>query len=186
MAKIPYMKRKFADRPDWKRIIKKTYKQIFIQEKNYEGHVSYLLLEQVRNPLHVKYENADLCIVDNGFVWMQHFPKNMNYVLTSTYDSSGKAVQWYFDIVKSVGTTDHGIPYCDDLFLDVVALPGGKVYLLDEDELQEALRRNLINEGEFHLAYDAANRLMKELRENNNYIIHSNLKYYQFMSSLNP
>ncbi|WP_199620082.1 DUF402 domain-containing protein [Paenibacillus alkalitolerans] len=125
-----------------------------------------------------------LCIADDGYVWMQHFPINMNYVLTSSYDAEGNIVQWYFDIVKRVGTTETGVPYCDDLYLHVVVLPGGGVYLLDEDELKEALLRNIIGNDDYSLAYNAANRLMKELRENDNYLIRSNRMYYQFMLSL--
>lgn len=30
------------------------------------------------------------------------------------------------------------MPYFDDLYLDVVLLPSGDMYLLDEDELEEA------------------------------------------------
>lgn len=38
------MKRKYADRPHWSRIMEKTYKSIFIHEDLYYGHVAFYRL----------------------------------------------------------------------------------------------------------------------------------------------
>ncbi|MNY57911.1 hypothetical protein D3C86_1941790 [compost metagenome] len=56
--------------------------------------------------------------------------------------------------------TDRGVPWFDDLYLDVVILPGGQSFLLDAEELEDALKRGLITQEDFDLAWDEANKLM--------------------------
>ena len=43
------------------------------------------------------------------------------------------------DIAKNTDFTEKGVPYIDDLYLDVVMYPSGKIKIIDQDELQEAL-----------------------------------------------
>lgn len=178
------MKRKYADRPGWLRISKKSYTSIFIDEQNYCGHVAYLSLDAVNRPLWVTYGSNDLCIVDNGYVWLQHFPNDGNIVLTATYNEDGDLVQCYFDIVKSVGVSHEGIPYCDDLFIDVVALPNGEIYVLDEDEIEAAYVNNEITKEEYTFAKSKALELMASLKEGRNYLLNSTEKYYRFIKDL--
>ena len=59
--------------------------------------------------------------------------------LTAIYDAKNKIVEWYFDIAKKIGK-ENGIPYEEDLYLDVIVKPDFQIVLLDEDDLQEALR----------------------------------------------
>jgi predicted RNA-binding protein associated with RNAse of E/G family len=59
-----------------------------------------------------------------------------------------------------------GIPFSDDLFLDVAILKSGKVLLLDEEELQQAYLENNISQGEVILAQNTANELIKMANEN--------------------
>lgn len=178
------MKRKFADRPNWSRIIKKSYTGIEIHEDSFQGHLGYLLLEEVRDQLWVAYGSKRICIVDDGYVWLQHFPMDGRSVLTSTFDDQGELVQGYFDIVKTVGVTAEGIPYCDDLFLDVVALPNGEIYTLDEDELLAALKQDQITQEDFDFAYLAATELTKEIEGNRNYLLNATKTYYKFIKEI--
>ena len=39
-----------------------------------------------------------------------------------------------------------GIPYEDDLYLDVVIVHDGRIHLLDEDELEQAYRQKIRSE----------------------------------------
>ncbi|MGW8821643.1 DUF402 domain-containing protein [Paenibacillus lautus] len=43
-------------------------------------------------------------------------------------------IQWYFDISKNIGISDQGVPFWDDLYLDVIVFPNGNLYIKDEDE----------------------------------------------------
>ena len=44
--------------------------------------------------------------------------------------------------LQETRVTDQGVPWFDDLYLDVVVVKNGEVFLLDEDELEDALGRN--------------------------------------------
>jgi predicted RNA-binding protein associated with RNAse of E/G family len=178
------MKRKFADRPNWSRILKKSYKQISIDEENFYGYVSLLNLEEVLEPLIVKYNNTEICIVDDGYFWMQHFPHNGQCMMTTTFDDKGRIVQWYFDIIKKNGITTDGIPYCDDLFLDIVALPNGEIYTLDEEELLLAYEEGKITVDEYEYANSEGLILRETIRNKRNYLMNTSEAYFSFLRSI--
>lgn len=120
---------------------------------------------RVREPLHVKYNANPLCIVDDGYKWVQHFPEHASYVLTSVYDEKDRIVQWYIDICKTQGITETGIPWYDDLYLDIVMLPSGGIYLLDQDELEEAYQQGIVSKEDYEQAWAAARLVMEECRK---------------------
>jgi len=73
-------------------------------------------------------------------------------------------VQWYIDICKTQGVTEQQVPWFDDLFLDIVVLPGGETLLLDEDELEEALDEGQITERDAEMAERTARRGLESIR----------------------
>lgn len=160
------MKRTFANRSDWTRIIDKRFKLKYIEQKEFKGYVSIIYADKVKEPLVVKAGNKKLCVMDNGFIWMQHFPKDCNYALTTAFNDKHEVVQWYFDICDGNKIDSSGIPYYDDLYLDVVLLPTGEMTLLDEDELQQALKDKDITKDQYELAYGEAKMIMKNIQEN--------------------
>ncbi|MCL6459025.1 MAG: DUF402 domain-containing protein, partial [Gorillibacterium sp.] len=72
-----------------------------------------------------------------------------------------------------------GMPYCDDLYLDVVLLPDGQLFLLDEDELEEALSKRIIRQSDFELAHREAAALMRSIREGRNYLIQAGEEHFR-------
>jgi predicted RNA-binding protein associated with RNAse of E/G family len=78
-------------------------------------------------------------------------------------DAAGDIVSYYFDITDSNMLSGDGDSYFYDLYLDVVLLPNGKIYLLDEDELLEALRQGVISQRQFDSAYETARMLLAKL-----------------------
>jgi hypothetical protein len=99
------------------------------------------------------------------------------------YDQEGDLKQYYFDIVKSVGVNDDGIPFFDDLYIDidVVVLPDGELYILDEDELDEAYRNHAITIEEYEFAKSTTSKLVANMREGSNHMINAADKYYRLM-----
>ena len=81
------------------------------------------------------------------------------------YNEKNEIIEWYFDISRKIGK-ENGIPYEDDLYLDVLVVPNGEIKLLDEDELETARKRLEINENEYKMAYKEANNLMEKLKNN--------------------
>lgn len=158
------LKRKYGNRHDWQRITKRRYAQSYLDAESFKGYITLIDMVKVREPLWVTYENRELCLVDDGYMWLQQFPFGKNHMVTTTFDQNGNIVQWYIDICQAYGT-DNGIPTIDDLFLDIVALPTGEVYLLDEDELEEALTTDVIDQKIYDLAWTEAKRLLKEIKE---------------------
>ena len=96
------------------------------------------------------------------------------------YDDKNEIVEWYFDIAREIGK-ENGVPYEDDLYLDVVLKPNGEVTLLDEDELKEAFEQMEMTKQEFDKAYEIAKNLMKKLQGNQEKVKNFTDKYLQKM-----
>jgi len=165
------MKRRYGNRPDWKRVTERRFVQMRRQEPGFSGHVTLLELTKVREPLITLRGKTPVRVADNRYLWMQHFPTGGHHSLTTMRNEKQEVVQYYFDIVKTINVTRQGMPYCDDLYLDVVLLPDGQLFLLDEDELAEALERKLIGQSDVDLAYREAKAVMSSSQEGRNELI---------------
>ena len=154
------LKRKYGSRYDWKRLTKRTYKELFIEgNPTFKGYVSLLHLKEVSEPLFMNYEGGNVCIADCGYFWMQHFPEGQHYSVTTVFDSSGRIVQWYIDICKRIGYCPDKGPWMDDLYLDLIVLPSGKVIEKDIDELDVAFKKRMVTASEYELAWTVFDRL---------------------------
>ncbi|ANE47881.1 hypothetical protein SY83_18055 [Paenibacillus swuensis] len=158
------MKRKFSDRANWRRIVNKSYASVHLNDAEFKGYVTFYKIHQLREPLWKEYLQSRLCLADEGYIWLQHFPENERYVVTTMFNSSLQVVQWYIDICKDQGLTDQGVPWFDDLFLDVIILPSGEVLLVDEDELEEAYDHGEITKSDFDTAKVEANKLLDSIK----------------------
>ncbi|MFC4409123.1 DUF402 domain-containing protein [Chungangia koreensis] len=156
---------KYGSRSDWKRILERRYIESFVEEKSFKGHLTLLQMLKVTEPLHVTYGNTSLCIVDDGYYWMQYFPEKGHYSVTTMLDSEGHIIQWYIDICLRVGYNPDKGPWLDDLILDIVVLPDGQLIELDVDEFMIAKSENLLSESEVELATHEFNRLIEEISQ---------------------
>jgi hypothetical protein len=154
------MERRFVNRPNWTRILERRFKLSYVENDDFAGYISALYMDKVREPLVKEVAGQSLCIVDNRYIFLQHLPNNEHYSLTTMYDASGELVQWYFDITRQNGVDKEGMPFFDDLYLDVVVLPTGQINLLDELELEEALKTKDITQSEYDMAYEMANKII--------------------------
>ncbi|MFJ8063268.1 DUF402 domain-containing protein [Psychrobacillus sp. NPDC096426] len=165
------MYRKYGDRSDWKRIIQREYAQSYVETKDFTGYITLLKLNQVTEPLWVQYEENSICIVDDNYLWLQHFPVGKNYSVTTMFDVNGEIVQWYIDICYEVGI-ENNVPWMDDLILDIVVLPTGEIFQLDDEELEEALENGSINQKMYDLAREEANRITASIKEEKFNLLH--------------
>ena len=156
------MKRLFANRPDWKRILQKRFYCTFVDTVQFTGYVTLLCLDKVREPLWIKTENP-VCLVDTGYSWLQHFPQGEHFTITTMFDEKAQIIQLYIDICLRQGVTEGNIPWFDDLFLDIVVTPGGSVKLLDSDELEQALVTGEISKHEYELAFWESENLISQI-----------------------
>lgn len=81
---------------------------------------------------------------------------------------------------KEIGK-ENGIPYEDDLYLDVIVTPKGEIILLDEDELKEALDRRELTKEEYENAYKEAEKLMHILKDKKEELKEFTDKYFEIM-----
>lgn len=88
--------------------------------------------------------------------------------MTAVINEKKEIVQWYFDITLANALTKDGVPYFDDLFLDVVVLPNKEIFVLDEDELLNALNNGNISEDDYRLARAELDKLHTTLAAGNN------------------
>ncbi len=92
------MKRKLADRLTWRRILRSRFGVQYVDTEEFVGYVSLLCLDEVHEPLWLEFPGQRICIVDNGFTWLQQFPVGAYHVVTTIFDNEGRVVEWYIDI----------------------------------------------------------------------------------------
>lgn len=94
------------------------------------------------------------------------------------FNEKKERLLYYFDITRSNGVDEKTkIPYYDDLYLDVT-FANGEIRVLDEDELQEALDRNLISKDDFVLANKTKDLLVESINKKENKYINLDLESY--------
>ena len=110
-------------------------------------------------------ENINLCMANDNYKWLEFYDYNKKYRLTAMYNEKDEIIEWYFDIARKIGK-ENGIPYVDDLYLDVVVTPTGDIILLDEDEFKNAFDRFEVNKSDYEMAYSETKKLIEELKNN--------------------
>ena len=119
-----------------------------------------------------------LCIIDNNYYIVEVIPKNENYAMRVFFNNKKEILEYYFDVSLENGVDkEAGIPYYDDLFIDVTKTKD-KVEVLDEDELKEALDNNEISTTDFELANKIRDILLEQINNGNNRYMNMNLEQY--------
>ena len=154
------VKRKSAERVTWRRIAKRQFSVLQLDNDEFSGTVTLLQILAVHEPLWMPLGGQAICIADAGYGWLQHFPTSANHTVTTMFDASGQVVQWYIDICKAHGSDERGIPWYDDLYLDIMLAPGGVPELLDADELDAALAAGSITPDDWALAWREARQVL--------------------------
>ena len=130
------LKKRFVTNPNDMEIVKEGNLKIkTFNNSEFKGDIALIKFNKMYKPYMV--ENINLCMAYNDYKWLEFYDYNKKYRLTAMYNEKNEIVQWYFDIAKKIGK-EKGIPYEDDLYLDVVVTSTGEIILLDEDELKEA------------------------------------------------
>lgn len=157
------IKNKKMNKSSWTRILEREYYYSDFLDGEYQGVVSLLYAKKVREPLY-KYDNK-VCIVDDGYSWIQIGLENRNCWITIVYNELDEFVQCYIDVTKSNEITYDNEDCYNDLFLDIVRLSNKEVFILDEEELKKALDEGVILKEDYSFAYDMASKI-KEFLEN--------------------
>lgn len=140
------MKRRFANS------VEGDYFQERIENDSFSGYVCYIKIKDVKRPLVVNNGISQICIKDENYEWFEVYPDNSKYAITIMFDDKNNLIEWYFDISKNVGI-ENGIPFENDLYLDMVITPTGEMLVIDENELQEAFNKGEITQEDLDSAY---------------------------------
>ena len=156
------LKKRYADRHVGNRATKTDFRNITVQDNNFKGDIYFYNFLEVQDKILIPNGKT---IVDNNYKWLEFYNYSSRVKLTAIYDENNEIVEWYFDVAREIGK-ENGVPFEDDMYLDVVVTPEGDVILLDEDEFKEAYDKKEMTKAEFDEAYKIAYDLMEQLRNN--------------------
>ena len=124
-----------------------------------QGVAALLRVDRVQVPL----MDGDRMLCGAGYDWLQLAPQGERWWCTAFFRPDGQLEQLYFDITR--GNALNGPDsHFEDLFLDVVAEPDGRVFRLDEAELRAAVDAGLVSSAEAARARADADALEVRLR----------------------
>ena len=163
------MKRKVFDLRPWARTVRHSQTVL-----NVPGHVivDYLAHEVVR-PLDVTFGERIIRVLDSGFRWVRIHPTGsgegvLGSALTAQLGALGAPVQVYVDIHAGEGVGEDGLPWTDDLYLDVIGdWQEGRVtetHIIDAEDLEAAVREGKVSPELAEAAWALARQVESELR----------------------
>ena len=165
-----------------RKLISKTYlKDVEEYELNiyFDKEEYYLSVKKfinVKNPFIIE---SGLYLIDNGYYIVEVIPEKENYIMRVYFNEKKERIEYYFDITLENGLDkESNIPYYDDLYLDITVNIEGKLKVLDEDELIEALDKKEISKEEFDLANKTKELLLDSIKNESNKYMKLDLEKY--------
>ena len=173
----------------WVDVRKKQVREVTdmdITIKKLEEKNTYITLKEVKaveQPYSVYINGERVKKLDKDFTIIEYTPLDKKYNVRINVNDKKEILEYYFDIIAENKIKD-GIPFYNDLYLDVVYFQpaatkeGTYIQLVDCNELEEALKENIIDKEQFDMAYIEAEKLMKELKEKKNWYVNRGLEDY--------
>lgn len=161
------MKRKYANRPDWRRIVSNSFIAARVETHAFCGVASLYSIHRVREPLYKPIAGVQTLLADDGFRWLQLYggqTSSQSYTVSAMYDAQQRLVQWYIDVCSCHGVDHRGVPWHDDLYLDVIANEHGAVEILDAADLEAAFDAAAVPLSTYELAWREAHWLAPLVR----------------------
>ena len=151
------------------------YKHYFFEDKKNKCYISIKKILELDEPF---FTRKGLCLINQNYYIVEIVPLHENYCIRVFVNDKKEIILYYFDITLQNGFDSlNDSLYYDDLYLDVVK-QDENIYVLDEDELIEALENGKINKNEYELAITKKNELIDSLiNDNNKYIKIDFFKY---------
>jgi predicted RNA-binding protein associated with RNAse of E/G family len=134
------------------------------------GIVALYTMERVAEPLWKPLHGQPTLLAADGFAWLQFYPTSGGkngaaiYSATAMIAPDGAIAQWYIDICAECGITREGVPWHDDLYLDLITAGKGDVETLDAGELESALDAGAVTPAHYQAAWNVAHQLTPQVR----------------------
>ena len=175
------MKRCRLSYDEWKCIELKELCGKRVHTDFFEGYLGLIDIKQVSEAQKWNFNGEDIVVCDNGLKWLSILPENDFYCITTMMNEKDDILLWYIDMIADQGIDADGIPYFDDLYLDLVVYPNGEIIVDDMDELEEALRQKDITKEQFDLAINTADQLKQGLLNDIQVFISYTKKCYEIL-----
>lgn len=157
------MKRSRLSYEDWSCILAKDIVRKRVDTELLTGYIGLIRIYEVSEPQIWTFQGHDLVVCDRGIQWLTILPADDWYCITAMLDDERNILLWYIDMIAAQGVDTDGVPYFDDLYLDLVVFPDGSVMVDDMDELEQALAEQDITQEQFKLAEETSIRLKNGL-----------------------
>ena len=155
------MKRSRLSYDEWKCIRSKELRGCRLGAGPVTGYLGLIDIHEVDEVQVGTFRGADIVVCDKGIKWLSILPQDDWYCITAMMNEKEEIILWYIDMIAAQGIDPDGIPYFDDLYLDLVVYPDGTIVVDDMDELEDALAQNDITREQFELAIRTSDRLQK-------------------------
>lgn len=146
-------------------------------------------IHEVEEP-HYIYINGELVKkLDKNYTMIEYTPLDEYYNVRIHVNDKNEILEYYFDITYG-NEIRKGIPFYNDLYLDVVyyqpvaTKSSTYIHLDDRNDLENALRNDIIDKEQYDFAYRITDKLMKELKAGTNRFVNRGLEdYYKYIQS---
>ena len=179
---VKELKRSRLSYDEWTRITSKKLTGKNIDTDFFKGYIGLLEIEEVSEKQIWKFQGEDITVCDQGRKWLSILPQNDFYCITAMMNEKDEILLWYIDMIAEQGTDVDGIPYFDDLYLDLIVYPNGIVKEDDMDELQEALSTKDITQEQFDLAICTSEKLQQGLLSDVEKFMEYTMNCYKMMN----
>ena len=176
------MKRSRLSYDEWKCIISKDIFGKRVNSELLNGYIGLIDIKEVSEAQIWKFNGEDIVVCDKGRKWLSILPQDDWYCITAMMDEERNILLWYIDMIANQGIDADGVPYFDDLYLDLVAYPDGTIVVDDMDELEDALSKRDITQEQYNLAIETSNRLRRGMLSNISSFMEYTRKCYEIFN----
>lgn len=85
-------------------------------------------------------------------------------------DRNDVPILWYIDLIDGIGVDADGIPFYNDMFLDLIVSDDGQVVEDDRDEFEKAYVDGIINNKQYQKVISVSEQLKQRILENQRWI----------------
>lgn len=137
-------------------------------------------------PVIVKY--PQLKKIDKDFKMLEYTPIDKNYNVRAYVNDKDEIFEYYLDVTDGMELRE-GVPYYNDLFLDIIYYKDKEIMrkstkseqelrIIDHADLKSALDNGIISKQQYNKAYNVANQLIQEIKDGKNIFINRGIKDY--------
>ena len=152
---------------EWNKTVPKKEVNLFETEEIYGAFINII---EVKKPQVWFCFDKKITVADNGYKWLVVLPKKDNYAITMYMDRNDVPLLWYIDLIDGIGVDADGIPFYNDMFLDLIVSDDGQVVEDDRDEFEKAYFDGIINNKQYQKVISVSEQLKQRISENQRWI----------------